>query len=55
MKFSFGVVDRGATRKMWRSCVERDMEAMGIKEEMAQDCCAWTNITRGPTHASADA
>ena len=32
-----GVVDRGAPRKTWRSCVKRDMKAMGIKEEMAQD------------------
>ena len=31
-----GVVDRGAPRKTWRSCVKRDMKAMGIKEEMAQ-------------------
>ena len=36
-----GVVDRGAPRKTWRSCVKRDMKAMGIKEEMAQDRCAW--------------
>ena len=28
---------------------------MGIKEEMAQDRCAWRNITGGPTRASADA
>ena len=50
-----GVVERGALRKTLRSCVKKDMEAMGIKEEMAQDRCAWRNITRGPTHASADA
>ena len=50
-----GVVDRGAPRKTWRSCVKRDMKAMGIKEEMAQDSCAWRNITGGPTRASADA
>ena len=50
-----GVVDRGAPRKTWRSCVKRDMKAMGIKEEMAQDRCAWRNITGGPTRASADA
>ena len=43
-----GVVDRGAPRKTWRSCVKRDMKAMGIKEEMAQDRCAWRNITGGP-------
>ena len=49
-----GVVDRGAPRKTWRSCVKRDMKAMGIKEEMAQDRCAWRNITGGPTRASAD-
>ena len=48
------VVDRGALRKTW-SCVKRDMEAMGIKEEMVQDHCAWRNITRGPTRASVDA
>ena len=36
-------------------CVKRDMKAMGIKEEMAQDRCAWRNITGGPTRASADA
>ena len=34
-----GVVDRGAPRKMWRSCVKKDMKVMGIKEEMAQDRC----------------
>ena len=28
---------------------------LGIKEEMAQDRCAWRNITGGPTRASADA
>ena len=39
-----GVVGRGAPRKTW-SCAERDMKAMGIKEEMAQDRCAWRNIT----------
>ena len=50
-----GMVDRGAPRKAWRSCVKKDMEVMGIKEEMAQDRCAWRNITRGPTRASADA
>ena len=50
-----GVVNRGAPRKTWRSCVKRDMKAMGIKEEMAQDRCAWRNITGGPTRASADA
>ena len=50
-----GVVDRGAPRKTWRSYVKRYMEAMGIKEEMAQDRCAWRNITRVPTRASADA
>ena len=50
-----GVVDRGAPRKTWRSCVKRDMKAMGIKEEMAQDRCAWRNIAGGPTRASADA
>ena len=30
-----------------RSCVKRDMKAMGIKEEMAQDRCAWRNIYWG--------
>ena len=30
-------------------------EGYGIKEEMAQDRCAWRNITGGPTRASADA
>ena len=49
-----GVVDRGAPRKTWRSCVKRDMKAMGINEKMAQDRCAWRNITGGPTRASAD-
>ena len=34
-----GVVGRGAPRKMWKSCVERDMKAMGIKEGMVQDRC----------------
>ena len=48
-------LDRGAPRKTWRSCVKRDMKAMGIKEEIAQDRCAWRNITGGPTRASADA
>ena len=41
-----GVVDRGAPRKTW-SCVEREMKAMGIKEGMAQDRCAWRNIIGG--------
>ena len=49
------VVGRGAPRETWRSCVERDMKAMGIKEGMAQDRCACGNITGGPTRASADA
>ena len=35
------------SEKTWRSCVKRDMKAMGIKEEMAQDRCAWRNITGG--------
>ena len=35
--------------------VERDMKAMGVKEGMVQNCCAWRNITGGPTRASADA
>ena len=48
-----GVVDRGAPRKTWRSCVERDLKAVGIKEGMAQDHCAWRNITGGSTGASA--
>ena len=33
-------LNRSASRKTWRSCVKRDMKAMGIKEEMAQDRCA---------------
>ena len=49
------VVGRGALRKTWRSCVKRDMKAMDIKEEIAQDRCAWRNITGGPTRDSADA
>ena len=48
------VVGKGAPRKTW-SCVERDMMAMGIKEEMAQDRRARRNITGGPTRACADA
>ena len=50
-----GVVDRGAPIKTWRSCVKRDMKAMGVKDQMAQDRYAWINITWGPTRASADA
>ena len=50
-----GVVDGGAPGGAWGGCVKRDMKAMGIKEEMAQDRCAWRNITGGPTRASADA
>ena len=46
------VVGRGVPRKTWRSCVERDMKAMGIQEGMGQDRCAWRNITQGLTHAS---
>ena len=49
-----GVMGRGAPRKTW-SCVERDMKAMDIKEGMAQDYCAWRNITGSPTRASTDA
>ena len=41
--------------EVWRGYVERDMKAMGIKEEMAQDNCSWRDITGGPTRASADA
>ena len=33
----------------------RDMKAMCIKEGMAQDRCAWRNITGGSNHASTDA
>ena len=40
-----GVMGRGAPRKTWRSCVKRDMKAMGIKKGMAQDSCPWRNIT----------
>ena len=40
-----GVVGRDAPRKTWRSCVGRDMKAMGIKERMVQDRCAWRNIS----------
>ena len=50
-----GVVGRGTSRKTWRSCVERDMKANGTKEGMAQDLCAWRNITGGLTRASMDA
>ena len=49
------VMGRGAPRKTWRSCVKRDMKAMGIKEGMAQDYCTWRNITGGPTRFSANA
>ena len=49
-----GVVGRGAPRKTWKNCAERDMKAMGIKEGMAQDRLSWRNITGGPTRASAD-
>ena len=38
------VVGRGAPRKTWMSCVKRDTKAMDIKEEIAQDRCAWRNI-----------
>ena len=48
------VMGRGALRKTWRSCA-KTLEAMGIKEDMAQDPCAWRNITGGPTRARADA
>ena len=41
------VVGRGALRKTWRSCVKRDMKAMDIKEEIAQDRCSWRNRTGG--------
>ena len=47
-----GVVGRGDLRKTW-TCVERDIKAMGIKEEKTQDRCAWRNIT-GATRASTD-
>ena len=47
-----GVVGRGALRETW-SCVERDITVIGITERMAQDRCAWRNITVGPTRASA--
>ena len=40
-----GMVGRGTPRKIWRSYVQRDIKAMGIKEGMAQECCAWKNIT----------
>ena len=50
-----GVVDGGAPREAWRGCVRGDMEAVGVGGEMAQDRCAWRNITGGPTRASADA
>ena len=33
----------------------RTERMMGIKEEMAQDRCAWRNITGSPTRASTDA
>ena len=50
-----GVVDRGAPRKTW-SCVERDSEGYGYKGgKLAQDRCAWRNVTGGLTCASADA
>ena len=49
------VVDGGAPRETWGSCVRRDVKAMGIEEEVARDRCAWRNITGGPTRASADA
>ena len=45
-----GVVDKSAPRKKWRSCVNRDIKAMSIKEGMVylvQDRCAWRNITGG--------
>ena len=50
-----GVVGRGAPRKTWISGVKKDVKDMGIKEEMAQDRCAWRNVTGGPTLSSADA
>ena len=49
------VVGRGAPRKTWRSCVKMDTKVMGIKEEIAQNRCAWMNIPEGPTRAYADA
>ena len=45
------VVGRGALRKTWRSCVKRDMKAMDIKEEIAQDRCALMNIGVRPALA----
>ena len=41
--------------KRGQSCVKIDMKSMGIKEELAQDRCAWRNMTGVPTRASADA
>ena len=35
--------------------VSRETWAMGIKEGMVQDSCAWRNITGGMTQASLDA
>ena len=42
-----GVMGWGAPKKTWRSCVKRDITAMSIKEEMAQDRYTWRKITGG--------
>ena len=31
------------------------MKTFGVKKEMLHNCCAWRNITGGPTPASVDA
>ena len=46
---------RGLARDLGKWFAEVLSCKPSIKEEMAQDRCAWRNITRGPTRASADA
>ena len=31
----------GRPKKKWRSCLTEDMNTLGIKEHMAQDCLLW--------------
>ncbi len=39
----------GRPRKVWRKCIEQDLNQLGLREEMAQDSRGWRRVINCPT------
>ncbi len=39
----------GRPRKIWRKCIEQNLNQLGLREEMAQDRREWRRVINRPT------